>query len=170
MSRDLGISIEDKREIARLIDEGCGGRSLSKKYCVHRTSAKKWIHTYKATGLDGLLAMGSAHRRYGYETKLAAARAVVEEGATRADAMARYGIVSESSLKRWSAVYRENGPDALKPRPKGRPSGAKSGPKAPESELERLRAENERLRCELEVQKRLDALARARSRAARRPR
>lgn len=101
MPRDFGISIEDKREIIRLIEDGHSALSISKKYCVNRTSAEQWIRTYKACGLDGVLNMGSTHKKYSYETKLAAARAFVEEGLSKAEVMARYGIVSENALKRW---------------------------------------------------------------------
>ena len=129
MPRDFGISIEDKREIIRLIEDGHSALSISKKYCVNRTSAEQWIRTYKACGLDGVLNMGSTHKKYSYETKLAAARAFVEEGLSKAEVMARYGIVSENALKRWIRNYRQGDLEALKPKPKGRPPGAKSKPK-----------------------------------------
>lgn len=41
MPRDFGISIEDKREIIRLIEDGHSALSISKKYCVIRTSAEQ---------------------------------------------------------------------------------------------------------------------------------
>ena len=37
----------------------------------------------------------------------AAARAVVDEGMTKADAMAAFGIASLSPLKQWCKAYRE---------------------------------------------------------------
>ena len=159
MPRDFGISLEDKREIANLIDRGWGNGSLSKRYGVGRASASKWIYVYKAFGLDGLLNMGSTHKKYDYETRLAVARACVEDGLSIFEAMAEFGVANKSSVQRWCRAYREDGPESLRPKPKGRAKGSASKPKEPESELERLRAENERLRCQIEVQKRLDALA-----------
>lgn len=171
MPIDFGISPENKLEIARLIDQGWGGKSLSKRYGVSRTAASEWTYVYKAFGLDGLLNMGSKHRKYDYETKLAAARAHVDDGMSFAMVMAEFGVLSPTSLRKWCKTYREDGPEALRPKPKGRPKGSANKPKEPESELERLRAENERLRCALEVQKRLDALALKKKRqGARRPR
>ena len=82
------------------------------------------------------------------ETKLAAVRAVVDEGMTKPAAMARFGITSTTSLKTWLRAYREGGPDALRPKPKGRHKGTSSPPKKTtrEQELERrirkLEAEN----------------------------
>ena len=46
----------------------------------------------RAAGKDGLLNMGSRKKTYGYETKLAAARAHVDDGRTLQDVMADYGI------------------------------------------------------------------------------
>ncbi len=70
------------------------------------------------------------NRRYDWETKVAAARDRVENGATKAEAMARYGIVSVTALERWCRDYRVGGAEALRPKPKGRPKGARSKPKA----------------------------------------
>lgn len=166
MPRDFGISIEDKREIARLIDEGYGAKLIAKKYCVRHASAEQWIHTYKACGLDGLLNMGSTHKKYSYETKLAAARAFVEERFSKAEIMARYGIMSEASLKRWIKSYREGDLEALKPKPKGRPPGAKSKRK-PLTYQEELEERIKDLETELAVQKELNALADRKSREER---
>lgn len=66
---------------------------------------------------------GGKHATYSFETKLAAVRAVVDEGMTKPAAMARFGITSTTSLKTWLGAYREGGPDALRPKPKGRHRG-----------------------------------------------
>ena len=166
MPRDFGISIEDKREIIRLIEDGHSALSISKKYCVNRTSAEQWIRTSKACGLDGVLNMWSTHKKYSYETKLAAARAFVEEGLSKAEVMARYGIVSENALKRWIRNYRQGDLEALKPKPKGRPPGAKSKPK-PLTYQEELEERIKDLETELAVQKELNALADRKSREER---
>lgn len=95
------------------------------------------------------MAMGRKYARYSYETKLAAARTVVDGGGmTRAEAMEGFGIASTTPLKNWVRAYREGGPEALRPKPRGRPAGSASPPGEPtrEQELERrirkLEAEN----------------------------
>lgn len=99
---------------------------------------REWQLTYRATGRDGLLGMGEGHRNYDYETKVAAAAAVVDGGMARPEAMRRFGIASASPLKSWCRLYREGGAEALRPRPKGRPpKGAPAGPASREEELER---------------------------------
>lgn len=170
MPRDFGISAEDKIKIAHLIDRGYSRDDLVTEYCVERSTAKEWIHVYEAVGLEGLLNMGSSHKKYSYETKVAAAKDFVDGELTYAEIMLKYGIASLTPLKKWCRAYKNGGSETLKPKPKGRPPGSKNKTKRPKDELERLRAENERLRCELEVQKRLDALALRKSRVARRSR
>lgn len=62
--------------------------------------------------------------------------------------MAKFGIASPSSLKKWLKACREEGPEALRPKPNGRPKGSGSPAKETtrEEELERrvrkLDAEN----------------------------
>ena len=164
------VSLDDRRQIAELIDLGWGNKALANLYDVNYSSAAKWIRTYKALGLDGLLNMDSKHRTYSYETKLAAVRARIDDGLSKQEVMSKYGLACVSALQRWCRAYLEGGPEALKPKPRGRPKGDEGEPKEPESELERLRAENERLRCELEVQKRLKALAEAKRQGVKKPR
>ena len=83
---------------------------------------------------------GNGGRRYDWETKVAAARDHVENGMTKTEVMARHGITSVTPLERWCREYRAGGPEALRPRPKGRPKGAKSKPK-PEATREQELAE-----------------------------
>ena len=74
------------------------------------------------------------------ETKVAAARDHVENGLTKTEVMAMHGIASVTPLERWCREYRAGGPEALGPRPKGRPRGLKSKPK-PEPTREQKLAE-----------------------------
>ena len=92
------------------------------------------LHHYAGHYWGGLLAMGVKRAKYDYETKVAAARAVVDGGMSKPEAMVRFGIASATSLKKWCRLYREGGAQALKPKPKGRPKGAV--PPTREEELE----------------------------------
>ena len=112
---------------------------------------------------------GREKARYGYETKVAAAGAVVDGGMSKPEAMARFGIASESPLKNWCRLCREGGAEALRPKPKGRPrgSGAKAAPMTREQELER---EVRRLEAQVAYPRKSIALkAELRSRTGRRP-
>ncbi|MGO5255248.1 transposase, partial [Collinsella sp. LCP21S3_D3] len=79
-------------------------------------------------GSEVLLSMDGKQTRYTYEQKVAAASAVVDGGMGKQDAMEAFGVMSLAPLKRWCALYREGGAEALRPRPRGRPKG--SGPKS----------------------------------------
>ena len=88
-------------------------------------TGRKWLDIYRSVGIEVLALMGAKKTIYPFETKVAAVRAVVDEGMTKPEAMARFGIASTSSFKKWLKAYREDGPEALRPKPKGRPKGAK---------------------------------------------
>ena len=130
--------------------------------------SSKWLDIYRSVGIEVLAMMGKKHTTYSFETKLGAVRAVVDGGMTKPEAMAGFGIASPSSFKRWLKAYREEGPEALRPKPKGRPkgSGSPAGEATREQELERrvrkLEAENAYLKKSIALK------AEKRSRTARR--
>ncbi|WP_195837694.1 helix-turn-helix domain-containing protein [Olsenella porci] len=125
------------RELAAgMFDEGRGCESVAKSLGIPAKAVRKWQLTYRAVGRDGLLKMGKKHARYDFETKVAAARAVVEGGMSKPGAMERFGIASSSPLDQWCRPYRGGGAEALRPRPRGRPrgSGSKAAPMTREQE------------------------------------
>ena len=123
----------------RHVRGGAGAGIVAKVLGIPEEAVRKWQQTYRSVGRDGLLNMGKTHARYDFETKVAAASAVVDGGMAKAEAMERFGIASLSPLKQWCRLYREGGAEALRPKPKGRPrgSGAKAAPATREQELER---------------------------------
>ena len=137
-----------RRAAAKLFSIGYGFRATSTKLGIPPGTVRRWRSTYASAGLEGLLVMGSKHRTYTFEQKVAAAKAVVEGGEAAVDVMVRFDIASPGPLERWCKAYREGGPEALRPRPKGRPKGSKAQPKelTREEELEirvrKLEAEN----------------------------
>lgn len=141
---DLGLRLR----AAELYDMGRGRASIAALLGIPEETVRKWLDIYRSAGIEVLAMMGKKHAAYSFETKLAAVRAVVDEGMTKPEAMAKFGIASPSSLKKWLRAYREEGPEALGPKPKGRPKGSGSPAKemTREQELERrvrkLEAEN----------------------------
>jgi len=157
-----------RRRAVALFEEGLGYRSAASLLGIPRETVRKWLDIYRSAGIEVLVMMGKKHTAYSFETKLAAVRAVVDEGMTKPEAMAKFGIASPSSFKKWLKAYREGGPEALRPKPKGRPRGSGSPPKEAtrEQELERriqkLEAENAYLKKSIALK------AEKRSRTARR--
>ena len=84
-------------------------------------------------------------KRYGKEFKLGAARLVVEQGYTRAEAGERLGV-SAWSIRRWIEQFRQSGE---------LPPGGQRVPEA--EEMKGLRKENKRLVMEREILKKAAA-------------
>ena len=162
---DVGLRLR----AAELYDMGRGRASIAALLGIPEETVGKWLDIYRSAGIEVLAMMGKKHAAYPFETKLAAVRAVVDGGMTKPEAMARFGIASPSSFKRWLKAYREEGPEALRPKPKGRPrgSGSPAGEATREQELERrirkLEAENAYLKKSIALK------AEKRSRTARKP-
>ena len=135
VSYDVGLRLR----AAELYDRGQGRASIAALLGIPEETVRKWLDIYRSVGIEVLTMMGRKHTAYSFETKLAAVRAVVDEGMTKPEAMAKFGIASPSSFKKWLRACREEGPEALRPRPKGRPRGSGSPTKETtrEQELER---------------------------------
>lgn len=101
--------------------------------------------------------------------EVAAARAVVDGGMSKPEAMAASGIASRTSLDSWCRLYREGGTDALRPKPKGRPKGP-AGEGAPKTREQELEARIRKLEAENAYLKKVRALEAEKFRAGRYPR
>lgn len=151
MHHDLSV----RQMAADLFSQGVGDKGVASAIGLPEKTAEKWLYTYRALGKEGLFV--TTYKKYSYELKVAAARDVVENGMTRPDVMARYGIASLTPLEKWCRAYREGGPDALLPKKKGRPRKPEKPVYA--SREEELEARVRELELELEIQKRISALA-----------
>ena len=157
MRVDLRVKhdVEARKAAIGLFELGHGYRSAAIALSLPAEAVRRWQELYRAFGSEVLLRMDGRQGRYTYEQKVAAA-AVDDGGMTKAEAMAAFGIMSMSPLKKWCALYRRGGAEALRPRPKGRPSGSRARPRTREEELEeRCR----RLEAEVAYLKKLRALA-----------
>lgn len=141
MRTDLRVKhdIDARKKAAELFGKGRGFESVAKELSIPRSTVRRWQQIWKAFGSEALLSMDGKQARHTCSQKVAAARAVVEDGMSKSDAMARYGIMSLAPLEKWCRAYREGGAEALRPRPKGRPkgSGAAARPLTREQQLER---------------------------------
>ena len=130
MRVDLRVKhdIEARKAAIGLFERGHGSESAAKALSVPRDTVRQWLYVYRSFGSEVLLSMDGKQTRYTYEQKVAAASAVVDGGMSKRDAMEAFGVMSLAPLKRWCALYREGGAEALRPKPRGRPKG--SGPKS----------------------------------------
>ena len=71
---------EVRTRAADLFAAGRGSKSVARELRVPEGAVRKWLLTYRAVGREALLGMGKSHTRYSWETKVAAASAVVDGG------------------------------------------------------------------------------------------
>ncbi|AEX72966.1 hypothetical protein CDCE8392_1983 [Corynebacterium diphtheriae CDCE 8392] len=74
-------------------------------------------------------------------------------GELKSDLAKEYGLSSPALINHWVWQVNKGGPDALRPKPKGRPKG--SARPAPVTEEDKLRRENELLKAEVAYLKKL---------------
>ena len=127
MRVDLRVKhdIEARKAAIGLFERGHGSESAAKALSVPRDTVRQWLYVYRSFGSEVLLSMDGKQTRYTYEQKVAAASAVVDGGMSKRDAMEAFGVMSLAPLKRWCALYREGGAEALRPKPRGRPKGSR---------------------------------------------
>ena len=159
MRVDLRVKhdIEARKAAIGLFELGHGYKSAAIALSLPVEAVRRWQEIYRAFGSEVLLRMDGKQGRYTYEQKVAAASAVVDGGMAKRDAMKAFGVMSLAPLKRWCALYREGGAEALRPKPRGRPKGF--GPRARERTREQeLEERCRRLETEVAYLKKLRAL------------
>ena len=114
MRTDLRVKhdIDARKKAAELFWKGRGFESVAKELSIPRSAVRKWQQIWKAFGSGALLPMDGKQARHTCSQKAAAAKAVVGDGMSKSDAMARYGIMSMAPLERWCRACREGGAEA----------------------------------------------------------
>jgi len=152
-------SYEFKLEVVRayLNDEG-SYRTLCKKFNMSDTkNLRTWVSAYKTFGEDGLM-RSRKNQTYTYDFKLHIVELYLTTEVSYQELALRVGIINPSIIRKWTNDYRIAGPEALKPKRKGRPlEMTKSKEKQPSKKvksntnveyLKRLEEENLKLRIE----------------------
>ena len=127
-----------RKKAAEMFEQGHGSNAVASALNIPPSTVAKWQLRYRVMGKDGVIYPSMKYKEYSFETKLAAVKAVVDEGYSKAETIEKFGILSSSILDKWCKSYRENGEESLKPKPRGRTSGSKTKkkPKTREEELE----------------------------------
>lgn len=151
-------------------------RTLANEHGVGRTVIRGWVSRYQEHGAD---ALRSKRTQYSVEFKLSVLRRMKQEALSLTQVLALFDLRGGTGVvAKWQRQYDEGGPEALKPKPRGRPPKMMPTPKPPEAQppaddasaLEKLRKENEYLRAEVAYLKKLEALVRAKRQAAQKER
>ncbi|QCD50350.1 transposase, InsE [Campylobacter californiensis] len=114
-------NFEFKKKVVLEYLDGKGGTPyLSKKYGLGSDSQlRKWINTYKAFGDEGLM-RSRKQTKYSFEKKISVVESYLSSEISYQDLAIQEGITNPSMITNWVNRFRVAGPDALRPRKKGR--------------------------------------------------
>ena len=114
-------SFEFKKKVVNAYINGEGGYNyLSKVYGIPaQRSIEQWVHNYQAFGDDGLL-RSRKNENYSFEKKLSVVELYLSSELSYQDVAQKEGITNPSLIVNWVKRFRIAGPDALRPRKKGR--------------------------------------------------
>ena len=96
-----------------------GGNSLAKKYGISRGLLWRWINAYKKFG-DKALKRSRKNDIYSFEKKLSIVEFYLSNEISYQDLALQEGITNPCLIVKWVNLFRTAGPDALRPRKKGR--------------------------------------------------
>ena len=113
-------SYEFKKKVVQAYLNGEGGQKfLAKKYGIPADSnVKKWIDNYQKFGNEGL--MRSREQKYSFETKLSVVELYLSSEISYQELALQEKIYNPSQIAKWVNDFRIAGPDALRPKKKGR--------------------------------------------------
>lgn len=133
---------------------------------IPRWNIRKWVSFYNTYGEIGLLP--KINQSYSAAFKLKVLKNIEKESLSLMQAGIRFNIPNIAIILKWKKDFANFGVEGLQPKQRGRPvsmsdqKGKKSKSNKPLTREEELLKENERLRCENELLKKLQALIQAR--------
>ncbi|BAS14301.1 insertion element IS1223 uncharacterized 20.7 kDa protein [Arthrobacter sp. Hiyo8] len=156
MLKSSSLSEEQRAAAVALFETGWGAKSVAAKLGVSKRAIGRLYDRWRVRGGTTLVAKPTK-RQFSFEFKLAVVQRFLA-GETQVALAQEFQLSSPILIKKWASLYRNEGEDGLRPKPKGRPKSPFGAPSQPESELQRLRRENERLRAEVAFLGKVQAL------------
>ena len=114
-------SYEFKKKVVQEYLDGKGGYGcLAKKHNIpDESQLRRWINAYKEFGDDGLL-RSRQNKNYSFQFKLSVVKLYLSNEVSYQELALSQGINNLSLIARWVNDFRIAGPDALRPKKKGR--------------------------------------------------
>ena len=115
-------SFELKKKVVMAYQSGDGGcYYLAQKYDVSRAMVQKWIAAYKEFGDDGLMRSRN-NKTYTFEFKLHVVELYLSTEVSYQELALTVGVNNPPLITKWVNDFRIAGPDALRPKQRGRRS------------------------------------------------
>lgn len=151
------------RCVRKIVEQSCSITEMSTKTGVEHSNIRSWLRMYELKGKEGL--RSRKRQTYSEQLKVQVVLAVQKERLSLNEACSRFDIRNECTINRWMQDYERQGVEGLKSKPKGRPPNMEKPIKrkprkksTPITREEELLRENEYLRAENELLKKLQAL------------
>lgn len=146
-----------KKIVEAYLNNEDGQKGLAKKYGISsKTLVKNWIDNYCAFGDEGLL-RSRQKKNYSFEEKIAIVKTYLTTDISYQDLAIQNGMTNPSLIAKWVGDFRIAGPDALRPKKRGRKMAMKRKPvkhtksskiDTSEKHVKELEDENLKLRIE----------------------